>query len=78
MFVATMESESCSWIALGITENDAKEALMERWNSHQAHLYQNGTINAPWYVSNPKYLEEEYGVLVIRLQPGQCKMDWEA
>lgn len=77
MFIATMESESCSWVALGNTEDEAKIALMERWNKRQRHLKQNGTINQTWIINNPKYLEEEYGIRVVELQPGQCKMDWE-
>lgn len=77
MFIAQMVSESCSWMALGNTKDEAKIALMERWNKRQRYLSQNGIIDEPWLVSNPKYLEEEYGIEVKELQPGECKMDWE-
>ena len=77
MFIAQMDSESCSWIALGNTEDEAKIALMERWNKRQRYLSQNGIIDEPWLVGNPKYLDEEYGISVVELEPGECKMDWE-
>ena len=77
MVVITMESESCSWVALGNTEEEAREALRERWNKRQRHLKQNGTINQEWIVGNVSKLEEEYGFKTYNIEPGQCLMDWE-
>jgi len=77
MFIAQMDSESCSWIALGNTEDEAKIALMDRWNKRQRYLSQNGIIDESWLVDNPKYLDEEYGISVVELESGECKMDWE-
>ncbi len=77
MFVATMESESLSWVALGNTENEAKYALAKRWNERQMHLVQNGIIDEPWLIGNPKHLEEEYGINIWQLEPGECKIEVE-
>ncbi len=77
MFVAIMDSETCAWYALGNTENEAKYALVERWNKRQMYLSQNGMIDEPWLVCNPKYLEEEYGITIAKLNPGECKIDYE-
>jgi len=35
MYVAIMESESFSWIAIGVREKQAKQAILDRWNKRQ-------------------------------------------
>ena len=73
MFVATMESESLSWMALGETEEDAENAILEKWNLHQRNLVNNGWKNSPDYYMSAKRLEEEYGITVTELEVNECK-----
>lgn len=32
MYIVNMETENYSWYALGRTEKDAKEAILDKWN----------------------------------------------
>jgi len=70
MFVAMMESESRSWVALGKTEKEAKNAILAEWNELQRMLGNHG-FNNNWCESVEE-LEEWYQVTVVRLDAGEC------
>jgi hypothetical protein len=72
MFVVTMESESTSWVALGNTEREAKEAIADEWNRRQRNLVQSGWVNEPEYM-NAAELDEYYGMCICEMNPGQCE-----
>lgn len=79
MYIAMMESESKSWVALGKTENEAKAALMEVWNNAQAmleikrdHFWDDAIGYVPNnMVETPEMLDEWYGVQTIALDAGE-------
>ena len=73
MFIAQMDSESLSWLAIGETEDEALEALRKRWNERQRKLLQDGWINKPDIVGRISVLEEWYGINVTELKPGECE-----
>lgn len=76
MYLAMMESESRSWVALGQTEDEAKEAILTAWNEHQHKLqshrwYGNGR-EFPVFYDTVDALEEDYAITVVRLNAGEC------
>lgn len=64
VFVATLETRSFSFMALGRTENEARAAMAEGWDAHRQEL--DGVD--PWSVF-------EDGVNVTELSPGLCARD---
>lgn len=70
MFVAMMESESRSWVALGKTENQAKNAILTEWNEFQRRLGNHGFDNN--WCESVEALEEDYEITVVRLNAGEC------
>ena len=73
MVIATMESESLSWTALGTTERAAKNALLDGWNTHAAEMLKQG-VNVPMCRSFAQ-LENMYSIYFTDIRPGECK--WE-
>lgn len=71
MFIATMDSESKQWMALGETEREAKEAISDKWNQVQRLLVEAGWKNKPELMSAKK-LDEYYGITAYELNPGEC------
>lgn len=72
MYVATMDSESFEWMALGTTEEEAKEAILKAWNDAQ-----NTLVSMGWdgnFYESVEDLEEDYEIRVEELTPGQCVM----
>lgn len=75
MFIATLDSESFSWLAAGRTEKEARAAMRAGFITHlrtygyEADLLDDEEAQARW---------EEYadGVNVTELQPGQCARDY--
>ena len=74
MFVATMESENKSWIALGETIEEAKDAILEKWNDDQRDMVQRGWLNSPTYFRSVNKLDEEYGIIVQAIELGECRV----
>lgn len=58
MYIALMDSESFSWIALGTTKTNAKKALLAEWNEKAYEPF-----------SSVKAMDDEYGITVIELKP---------
>jgi hypothetical protein len=71
MFVATMDSESKTWMALGNTEENAKEAIRLEWNRCQAKMEQDGYKHAETF-SSIEEMEEEYDINAYALEAGQA------
>ena len=73
MFVAIMESEHYSWMALGNTEEQAMDAIREAWNKHQRGVFKrDGDFEMLSFETNED-LNNYYGIWVEELKPGQCK-----
>ena len=75
--VAMMESESMSWMALGNTEDEAKEAILKKWNDHMTRLAEMDMYEHFDWESN-KYesveaMEWDYEITTVRLAPGECE-----
>lgn len=88
MFVATMESESFEVVALGETEQQAREAVAAAWD---VHLKKHGDENRERFLASCGYeygpipdafgedlgafargLNGWYGINVYELQPGEA------
>lgn len=77
MYVAMMESETMSWMALGTTREEAKEAILKKWNEHMDRVAKYDNYGHYDWESN-KYdsvemLEMDYDICSIRLNPGECE-----
>ena len=72
MFIAIMDSESKEWFSLAETENEAKEAILEKWNKDQVSMVRNGWKNQPETFSSIKKLEECYNIQIIRIEKNEC------
>ena len=72
MFIATMDSESKQWMALGETAREAKDAISDKWNQVQRLLVEAGWKNKPEFMSAKK-LDDEYTIEIVELNPGQCE-----
>ena len=77
MYVAMMESESMSWMALGNTEDEAKEAILKKWNEHMDNLAKYDNYGQYDWESG-KYesvemMEMDYDICVMGLTPGVCE-----
>lgn len=77
MFIATMDSESRSWVALGQTEEEAKDAILTAWNEHQHKLNGNRWMRdypaeGGFFYDTAEDLEEDYQITVVRLNAGEC------
>lgn len=71
-YVATMDTDSRSWVALGSTEKQAKTALLKAYNKEQKSLEEWGyKIAEPFKTVDA--LEEYYGIRVINLGVGEVK-----
>ena len=72
VYVAQMETESFSWLSVGETEEQAKDAVLKRWNRNvksQSEYY--GTPYKKWDMET---LESYYEVTVERVGMGECRM----
>ena len=72
MYVAIMDSESFEWMALGTTEEEAREAILTAWNNAQSRL-----VKMDWeayFYESVEALEEDYEIRIEELTPGQCVM----
>ena len=72
MYIANMETETMTWIGLGETEIEAKEAIRNKWNEHQRKLVQSGWKNEEEIAGNLKVLEGWYDIDIIELGVGEC------
>lgn len=64
MVVATLNSGHFNWIALGNTNDEALDALIDAWERHQKEY--NGAVS---------FSEFRDDVMFQELQPGQCSRD---
>lgn len=74
MFIATMDTENYSWMALGRTEDEAEEALRRKWNERQYTLVEHGIIDEEEMskADSVDELSEWYGIYTEELEPGEC------
>lgn len=63
-WVATMESESYSWVAVGKTEKEAMNAIAKEWNEGRGH-----TRRDPMTADE---LGEYYGIYCEFIKFGEC------
>lgn len=73
MFVATMESESMSWVSLGSTKEEALEAIRKKWNTRQRVLKKSGRIYGTMIFKNTEDIDNYYGISVYELNCGECE-----
>ena len=74
VWVAMMESESKSWVAVAETEDRAKESILDKWNEHQEVLAKRGWDT--YIYENVDDLDEYYGIDTVRIPMGFCEMMW--
>ena len=71
-YVATMDTDSRSWVALGSSEKSAKVALLRAYNQNQKALEEWGyKVAEPFKTVDD--LEEYYGVRTWYLGVGEAK-----
>lgn len=78
MFVAMMDSESRTWVALGKTEAEAKNAILAEWNELQRKMEDNRWMRdfdrgGGFYYDTAEDLEEDYQITVVELKAGECQ-----
>lgn len=76
IYIAQMESESYSWIAAGLTEEESKKALLKEWNKHQKELkeiYERDPFFRAHIYKSVEALERNYDICVYELEPGQAE-----
>lgn len=78
MYVAMMDSESRTWVALGKTEAEAKNAILTAWNEHQQTMESNRWMrdfenDGGFYYETAEDLEEDYQITVVELKAGECQ-----
>lgn len=78
MYVARMFSETMEWVALGNTEEEAKNAILTEWNEKQRRLenyrWERGYDGEEsYYYDDVEALEEDYDIAVFKLMPGTCE-----
>lgn len=78
MFIALMESETCTWISKGDTAQDAKKALLKEWNKRQDTMKRydkkHGVINDYYKYATPEELEDYYGINIIDFSKTNCEV----
>ena len=77
MYVARMFSETMEWVAIGNTEEEAKEAILKKWNEHMDNLAKYDNYGRYDWESG-KYesvemMEMDYDIAVFKLMPGTCE-----
>ena len=72
MYIGVMQSESKEWVALGNTEEEVLEAIRRKWNKEQRIMKQNGWINREYIYAKVDDLNDDYGVSIYELNPGEC------
>lgn len=72
MYIAMMDSESKTWMALGGTSEEAQGALLNEWNAQQRELYARGYIEEKALFESVEDLEEEYEIVIINVPRGGC------
>lgn len=71
-YVATMDTDSRSWVALGNSEKSAKVALLKAYNKEQKSLEEWGYKVAEPFEKVADF-EEWYGIRVTYLGVGEAK-----
>lgn len=74
MFIAEMWSESRTWLSLGETKHEAKEAIRKKWNESQKDLVRSGWINIPHIYKSVEDLERNYDIDIVCLNAGECEV----
>jgi hypothetical protein len=67
VWVATMESESYSWLAVGETKEKAIEAIVNEWQHGVGYEYRDNMTR--------EELESYYGIYCRFIEFGKC--EWE-
>lgn len=71
-YVATMDTDSRSWVALGSSEKSAKVALLKAYNKEQKSFEEWGYKVAEPFKTVDE-LDEYYGIRVTYLGVGEAK-----
>ena len=77
MFIATMETESYTWMSLGETEEQVKQAILDRWNKRQLQAKQSMKDLLgfePTFYKTVEEMENDYSILCKDIEPGQCEI----
>ena len=74
MFVAQMNSESYSWIALGETREQAGEAIRKKWNKRQRNIHKNDPDFEVTIYKTVEELDNYYGIAYFEMKLGQCEV----
>lgn len=75
MYIATMDSESKTWIALGGTTEEAKGAILNKWNYEQREMVARGYLEEATIFESVEDLEEEYEINTVNVPRGGC-VNW--
>lgn len=75
MYIATMDSESKTWISLGGTTEEAKGAILDKWNYEQREMAARGYIEEATIFDDVGALEYEYEINIVKVQRGEC-VNW--
>lgn len=79
MFIATMDTESRSWMGTGITEKDAQSVLIKGFFKVLGMKYSAWRIlhNVPSAGNMIDTMNEWYGIHAVEAEPGMAFMDSE-
>lgn len=70
MVVAQMYSDHYAWIALGETEAEAVNAIVNKWNDRRNKLKELEGFEMPY--ATDQLLREMYGIGIFKLKVGEC------
>jgi hypothetical protein len=73
--LATLETRSFSFSAVGLTEDDAKAAIEQAWNVHRQQAGSDRACDMP--AANWDDLEEAFEARLIPMKVGQGYRDFE-
>lgn len=65
VYVATMNSESYNWTAIGLSEDEAIETIVREWQKGPGHERRDEMTRED--------LEEEYGIFCRFIEFGKCE-----
>lgn len=74
-WLATMDSGSYQWTAIGRTEEEARQAIEKAWATHTANLRGRWADYAARFPEEELDLESEYGLYVREVEIGAGYMD---
>ena len=70
--IATMESESLTWVATGFSKEEAQTALLKKWNKYQRRLVNCKRKDVADYFNDYDELSDVYDVTIIEINVGDA------